>query len=156
MRSRVLPLMSTMNRCERVPSSQVVQWRNRSWSATCALTLLSAAAFSRDALQASGGQSGYTDDVKATRSFVGAKAGPVAPPLRCVSCFALPPSVSDTHSCPPAMYAMCFPSGDQRASVAAAPAVGNERGVAPNDEMMNVVGVLRLLATSVVRTVYRI
>src|SRR3954466_5645155 len=90
------------------------------------------------------------------RSFVGAQTAPVAPPFKRVNCLAFAPSASATQSCPPETYATCRPSGDHRASVALASAVGNARGFALDEEDTKVVAVRRLLPTSVVRTVYRI
>src|SRR5947209_1519982 len=97
----------------------------------CAFTLLSAAAFSFAALHASFVQSGYTLDVNAMRSLIGDHTGPVAPPFRCVSCRAFDPSASATQSWPPATYATCFPSADQRASVALTSVEGNACGAPP-------------------------
>src|SRR4051812_22990666 len=97
----------------------------------CALTLPVSAAFARETLHASVVHAGYTVDVNATRLPVGDQTGPVAPPLRVVSCLWLLPSASETHSCPPAMNATRRPSGDHRPSVALTSLAGNCRAAPP-------------------------
>src|SRR5882757_6477035 len=99
------------------------------------------------------------------RSPVGAQTGPLAPPLTFEILRAFAPLSSAIHSWPLAMYAIRFPSGDQRASLARVLASGHCGSTAPNDSpsdpeltrpmLMSLVTVVRLFAlTSVVRTVY--
>src|SRR6266550_4967048 len=99
------------------------------------------------------------------RSPVGAQTGPLAPPLTFEILRALAPLSSAIHSCPLAMYAIRFPSGDQRASLARVFASGHcctsARNDSPSDPelpgptLMSLVTVVRLFAlTSVVRTEY--
>jgi len=89
------------------------------------------------------------------RSLVGAQTGPVAPPLRWVSSRGFVPLASAIHSWLLATYAMCFPSGDQRASVAETLADGKGLGVPlPLAGKIKVCDVRLFDDTSVVRTAY--
>src|SRR5690242_11602461 len=110
MRSRGAPPSTpTMKRCDRVPSSHAFQCRYNNWSAMWAFTLLSEAAFVLATLHAFVVQPGNTADVNAIWSPAGDQIGPVAPPLRSVSCLRDPPFASATQSWPPAMYATRLP-----------------------------------------------
>src|SRR3954447_26094750 len=85
---------------------------------------------------------------------VGDQTGPVAPPLSFVSCERFPPSASAIQSCPPAMYAMRRPSGDQRASLALTSSLGKTRADPPVTDWTYVLPLRRLAPMSVVRTTY--
>src|SRR5712691_10707471 len=99
------------------------------------------------------------------RSPVGAQTGPLAPPLTFEVLRAFAPLSSAIHSCPLAMYAIRFPSGDQRASLARVFPSGHcgssTRKDSPRDAelagptLTSLVTVVRLFAlTSVVRIEY--
>ena len=146
------PSAPTVKRCARVPSSHAFQWRYINSSATCAFTGFADAAFERELLHASSVHAGYTRDVNAILSPPGDHTGPVAPPESVVSCLRDAPIWSATQSWLSAMYAMRFPSGDQRASVTLVDASGNAMGAPPFAATLYVIEDRLFDARFVVRT----